>query len=187
MKRRQLLQRGIQLGAIAPFLGLAPLLGHAPYPQWSVYRQRHLIILTSKADTGSFPLGKAIAETLATYLPDSEARVSRAPDWQRVASLLTTEQIELAVMPRWAAVALAEGRSPFQRFEGANLRSLIDLGDHVLVCRANFSADHARLVADTLNRHSDGFTALVSRTEPMTEARSLPIHPGALPALHAEI
>ena len=185
MNRRQFLQRGIQLGAIAPVLGLAPLLGHAPYPQWSVYRQRHLIILTSKADRGSFPLGKAIAETLATYLPDSEARVSRAPDWQRVASLITTEQMELAVMPRWAAVALAEGRSPFQRFEAANLRSLYDLGDHVLVCRANFDADHARWVADTLKHHADDFTDLMVHTEPMTETRSLPIHPGAIAALQS--
>ena len=57
---------------------------HTPYRQWAVYRKKNLLILTSKAEPGTFELGKKIAERLALKLPASRARVSRAPDNRRV-------------------------------------------------------------------------------------------------------
>jgi len=74
--------------------------GHTPYRQWTVYRQRHLVIGTCRADAPTYPLGKKIAATLATYLPESEARVSRAPDQWRLASLISTEQMQVILLSR---------------------------------------------------------------------------------------
>ena len=42
---------------------------HTPYRQWQVYRRRHLLIGTSKADEPTYPLGQKVAELLATHLP----------------------------------------------------------------------------------------------------------------------
>jgi hypothetical protein len=52
---------------------------HTPYGQWQVYRRKHLMIGTSKADPPSYPLGRRIVEILVDYLPESSARVTRGP------------------------------------------------------------------------------------------------------------
>ena len=57
----------VQAGLIATVWFAAS--AHTPYRQWQVYRQRHLLIGTSKADSPTYPLGQKIAEVLATHLP----------------------------------------------------------------------------------------------------------------------
>ena len=89
MRRRGFLQTGLVATA---WLAAS---GHTPYRQWQVYRQKHLLIGTSKADAPTYPLGQKIAEVLATHLPESSARVTRGPDPWRLASLLTTGQLEM--------------------------------------------------------------------------------------------
>jgi hypothetical protein len=88
-------------GAAAMFL-----CGHAPYGQWGVYRRRHLLILTARADPPSFELGKRVAEVLADRLPSSKAQVSRAPHKERIASLISSQQLDVALMRRDDAAAL---------------------------------------------------------------------------------
>jgi hypothetical protein len=80
--------------------GAASLLagGHAPYGQWGVYRKRYLLILTTRADPTSYELGTRIAAVLAERLPDSRARVSRAPHTERIASLMSSKQMDVALI-----------------------------------------------------------------------------------------
>ncbi|NIR30294.1 MAG: hypothetical protein GWN84_13485, partial [Gammaproteobacteria bacterium] len=78
--RRRLLKMGLAAAA------LVFATGHTPYRQWVVYRQRHLIIATNRADPPSHRLGVQMAAVLAAELPASRARVARAPNAARVAS-----------------------------------------------------------------------------------------------------
>jgi hypothetical protein len=123
---------------------------HTPYKQWQVYRRRHLLIGTCRADPESYPLGKRLAAILASEVPESEAKVTRAPNQQRLASLITTGQLELVVLTFGEAVALASGNEPFAEFDPYPLRLVFQLDGYGLVCGKEFPARHAWLVTRAL-------------------------------------
>jgi hypothetical protein len=159
--------------------GLAWLLGsaHTPYGQWQVYRRRHLMIGTSKADGPSYPIGQRIAGVLVTNLPESSARVTRGPDAWRLASLLTSGQIEVVLLRTVEVVALRDGRPPFEAFGATRLCSLFAFGERWLVCRPDFPERHAWLVVEALASHGD--MTLGGRVADAASS-PVPVHPGAL-------
>ena len=165
--------------------GLAWLAGsaHTPYGQWQVYRRRHLMIGTSKADPASYPIGQRIAGVLVANLPESSARVARGPDAWRLASLLTSGQLELILLTTDQVVALRHGRPPFEAFGATQLRSLFSFGDHWLVCRPDLPDHHGWLVVEALASHGD----VALGDSPPDPARSpAPVHQGALAFLRGE-
>ncbi|MFQ5776045.1 MAG: hypothetical protein ACE5GS_16110 [Kiloniellaceae bacterium] len=167
--------------ARAGLLGLAALAAsaHTPYRQWLVYRKRHMLIVASKSDREAYRLGAAVAETLAKYLPGSKARPSRAPTKARLASLLSTGQMDVAVLARADAAALAAGAGRFKDYGPLDLRALFALGAHVLVARADFPKAHAFLVVQTLDRNRAELPVAGARL-PNTTAEPVPLHSGAL-------
>ena len=150
---------------------------HTPYSQWNVYRQKHLLILTSKVDPDGYVLGQKIAETLLERLPSSGARVTRAPDLARVASLIATKQLDIAVLRRADARAMRDGAPPFESFGGVPLHVVADFGGHVLVSRDDFPATHAYRVAAALADDGDG--ALAPAAAAAGGPADLPLHEGA--------
>jgi hypothetical protein len=157
-------------------IGMIALLarGHAPYGQWGVYRKRYLLILTTRDDPTSYELGTQIAGVVADRLPESMARVSRAPHTERVASLMSSKQMDLAVMRRDDAENLRAGAPPFAEYGPLALHTIIALGEYRLVCRDDFPGRHAWLIAEALSNHSHS-------THVTSEAADvrLPLHPAA--------
>ena len=151
--------------------------GHTPYKQWQVYRLKHLLIGTSRADGRSYPLGQQIVQVLLRHLPESRARVTRGPDAQRLASLLTTGQLDVVLLARADAAALQDGRPPFQDFGPTGLRALHRFGDHLLVTRPDFPEHHAWQIARTLREYGHEIAARGPRA---AEDGPVPAHPGAL-------
>jgi len=156
--------------------------GHTPYNQWNVYRQKHLLILTSKADPEGYALGQRIAETLLERLPSSKARVTRAPDLARVASLIATKQLDVAVLRRDDARAMILGAPPFASFGGVPLRVVADFGTHILVSRDDFPAAHAYRIAAALRGFGEGSSK--ATTVSTGDPASPPFHDGAAAFLH---
>lgn len=168
MKRRELFRVGLAAGVW--FLTT----GHTPYRQWAVYRRTHLLILTDRSQPGTFELGRRVAELLAEYLPESRARVTRAPYRERVASLLGSGQLDVALLDMSVAEALFRGDPPFVDYGAIPLRTLA-LGDgFVLVARADFPEHHAYQLAATLADHGEGLPMRLSAGEGL----SIPVHPG---------
>jgi TRAP-type uncharacterized transport system substrate-binding protein len=154
--------------------------GHTPYRQWVVFRERHLIVLTSRTDGSSYELGKRVAEVLATHLPASRARVARAPNMERIGSLISTKQFDVALLSRNYAAAMLHGLPPFDEHGPVPLRTIIELGDYLLVCRNDFPARHAYLVAMTLSIHRAKLPSAVARKTQNAEepTAEVPMHPG---------
>jgi hypothetical protein len=177
VNRRRFVSTGLAVSA------LVLTSGHTPYRQWVVYRKRRLLIGTSRADAPTYPLGKQVAETLLTYLPESKARASRAPDPWRLASLLSTAQLDVAILSAADTAAMVEGHPPFADFGGVALAGLFGLGGHLLVARTDFPMRHAYLVSRTLYEHRQ----LIPGARPL-KARigALPVHPGTLAYLQGE-
>jgi hypothetical protein len=170
-RRRDVLQLGVVLAA----WGVTS--AHTPYRQWQVYRQRHLLVGTSKSDARSYALGKEIVFVLAEHLPESSPRVTRGPDSWRLASLLTTGQLEVVVLSEDVLAALRDGRPPFEAFGPTELRTLFCFGAHWLVVRPDFPDRHAWQVVRTLSEHAREF-ATAAPAKP--GANPVPVHPGAL-------
>jgi TRAP-type uncharacterized transport system substrate-binding protein len=170
MLRRKFLQAGLIATA---WIATA---AHTPYRQWQIYRRRHLLIGTSKADAPTYPLGQRVAEVLAVHLPESSARVTRGPDPWRLASLLTTGQLEVVLLSAGDVAALRDGRAPFSAFGPTPLNALFAFGDYLLVCRPDFPAHHAYQVVQTLADN----VALIAGARPLDAGASpVAIHQGA--------
>ncbi len=157
------------------------LAGHTPYRQWKLYRQTHLLIFTTRDDPGSDDLGERIADRLRTALPDSNARVARAPHAARIASLMTSSQADVAVLSHANAAALYARREPFTDYPPIDLRVLVETAQHQLVCREDFKREHAYVVVEALVA-APGVPALIvpAAGEPV------PAHPGALAFIRGE-
>jgi hypothetical protein len=174
-----------------PFLALLAssaasllLAGHTPYRQWKLYRQAHLLIFTTRDDPGSDELGERIAARLRVMLPDSNARVARAPNMARIASLISTNQADVAVLSHANAAALFARREPFGEYAPVALRVLVQTAEYQLVCREDFKPQHAYLVAEALV-DDPGIPALTVPAGP-TGTDEVPTHPGALAFLRGE-
>lgn len=175
LSRRRVVGLGLAAGAWL-LLG-----GHVPYGQWGVYRKRYLLILTDREDPPSFELGGRIAAVLAKRLPESRARVSRAPHRERIASLISSKQMDVALMRRDDAAALRLGAPPFADYGPVPLHAIAGIGEYLLVCRDDFPARHAWLVADALSRGRGALPAVLSPAPAAagwSDAR-VPLHPGA--------
>ena len=173
MNRRAFLRSAIILGALV--FGS----GHTPYRQWKIYRKRYLLILTSKTDGPSYPLGKRVAETLAMHLPASKARVTRAPHTKRIGSLISSKQMDVALLSRGDAVAFMEGRGEFSGAGPVELRTLFEIGAYLLVCRSDFPDAHAYLVVRTLDRHRSDLPDAKARV-PDRQTVPVPLHEGVI-------
>ena len=168
MKRRHVLAT-ILVAAVTP-----PVPAHTPYSQWRVFRQRYLLILTSRPDPEGDALGERFAKILFADLPLSRAMVSRAPDLERIGSLITTDQAKFAVLSRGHAQALARGLPPFADYGPYPLHSIVGTGGHLLVCREDVPLHHAYLMAATLMNHAPALGAGI----PQDDGTGIPLHPG---------
>ncbi|MEM9909103.1 MAG: hypothetical protein AAF921_29245 [Cyanobacteria bacterium P01_D01_bin.44] len=143
MKRRDCLK-----GAIALF----PL-AHTPFPQWKVYRKLHLFVVVNREDTTAYDLGQAIAQTLADEIPESRAMVTRARDSFRLASLISTQQLDVALLPRSELTAWQDHQPPYAQLQPTALKELFEIEDYVLISRDDFRSDHAAWIRETLQAH----------------------------------
>lgn len=173
MIRRRLFSVG-GLAAAAFFVG-----GHTPYNQWVIYRKKHLLIGSHKGDPRGYALAKATVAALDRHLPAAKARVARAPHAGRLASLLATDQLETAILTESEAVAMRDGVDGFAPYGRVDLRTLMPVGDRLLVVRADFPQRHAWLVAEALN-HTDlaRLPDRTSRARPAWHAGSLAFFDG---------
>lgn len=152
--RRHILKTAAALGA---WLLVS---GHTPYRQWQVYRRKHLLIGANKADPPTYDLAKKIASLLSKELPKSRARVARAPHAWRLASLLTSDQIQLILLDSEGLRGLRDGQGGFEAFGPTDLRVLYRFGDYWLVSPPDFPEDHAELLVQTFAEHGASLAKL---------------------------
>jgi hypothetical protein len=173
MKRRHF------LCLAAASAGWVLLSGHSPYRQWIVYRQTHLIILTSRDDLGADDLGEKFAAIVRGALPDSHAAVGRGPRVQRIASLISTQQVAVGVVSRPNALAMYHGEGPFQQYGAIPLRVLVQNDGYRLVCRDDFLPQHGFLLAEALMENGKDLGLSIPARD-AAGTGDIPAHVGAL-------
>lgn len=160
---------------LAATLAVVALTAHTPYGQWTVYRRRNLFIVASRTDTSAVELAQALAKGLTRELPESHARFTRATDPVRIASLLATGQLDVAIISQDEAASMRAGSGAFKGVGPIPLRLLARLGRHLLVTVESFRDRHAFLLAEAIEhlRSSLLLAAAPSLPLPILE------HPGA--------
>lgn len=173
------------LGAMLASLGLT---GHTPYNQWKIYRQRFLLIHTTREDAVGDALGDALAAALLANLPASRAQVARGPTYARIASLLSTGQAEVAVLTSELALSLSRAAPPFEDYFATPLAVIAETQRHQLVCVERLPLHHGYLIAQALMKDAVVPGLSVPQREagtPAAEGR-LSTHPGALAFVRGE-
>ena len=107
------------------------VMGHTPYRQWFVYRKKRLILVASEVDEASRRLGEAIAQTLATHLPESKAMLATTATSLDIVKLLKSEQLDVALLTSDEAYGALNGVGRFRGW-AVPLRILAVLGSSVL-------------------------------------------------------
>jgi hypothetical protein len=168
--RRHLLI-GAAAAGVAAALAPGAATAHTPYGQWVVYRQKHLLVGAHRGDGRTYDLAQAVVEALGRELPDARARVARGPRPQRIASLMSTGQLRVAVIRQDEAVRMAAGLPPFEGYLPTPLQVMAALIDGYFVYGSpDLPEDHAWLVTEALDAAGIG-------TAP--PPGPIPAHPGA--------
>jgi hypothetical protein len=167
------------LSLAAGSAGWVLLSGHSPYRQWVVYRETHLIILTSRDDPGADDLGEKLAAIVRAALPASKAAVGRGPHVQRIASLISTGQAAVGVVSRPNALAMYRGKGPFRQYGAIALRVLVQNDAYRMVCRDDFLPQHGFLLAEALMENARNLGLSVPGRDAV-DTDDIPPHVGAL-------
>ena len=154
MQRRPFLSRLTLTSALALF-PVFKALAHTPYRFWDVFRKRNMQILTSHADYTGDDTGDTWVAVLRENLPLSRAMVSRAHDMPRIASLLKTDQVKIAVLSYMHARLMFTGEPPFEEYAPLPMEILIDNGKYLLVTRPDLPLYHGYLVTTALMEAAD--------------------------------
>jgi hypothetical protein len=175
------MKRRLLLGGLLAFALTLPLVrhgvAHTPYRQWKILRQRFLLVHSTRSDPVSDEIAGRIVEVFDRVLPQAKAMVARAPDEQRVASLMTTGQAVLAVMQADEAADLYLSRGAFGDYDGEQLRAVVAIDDHLLVSVASFPRHHAWLVTSALIEN--GAAPAVRLPDDANAGGEVPLHEGA--------
>lgn len=167
MNRRQALAVGLA-GTTGLLLG-----AHTPYQQWVVYRKKHLLIGCHKTDPRTYDLAKQTIIVLESHLPAAKARVARAPSAGRLASLIGTGQMDVAVMDAAIAAGMSEGTGEFAPYGRTAIRLLTQYDDRLLIARTDFPDRYAWLLTATLTGSKLTAASNIASTQ------WIPWHPGS--------
>jgi hypothetical protein len=170
MKRRTLLTAGAGMVAFV-LVGHRPAVADLePDRMWPIYRRYRLRIVGQRDDEIASAFAGAVVDVLARFLPTSRAQLARAADTRRVGVLIGTEQQDVAIMAAESAEALFLAKPPFDDIRNMPLRVIVSFGSHVLVCRPDFMASHAYLLAQTLAEHKDALPTPAGAAEGIVPA-----------------
>jgi hypothetical protein len=170
MNRRQF------LGLAGAMPAWALLTAHSPYRQWAIFRQTHLVIITTRDDPAGDELGEACAAIVRAALPDSKATVGRGPRVERIASLMSTGQAEVAITTKAHALDMFHGADRFRDYGAIPLRVLVQSDTHQMICREEFLQQHGYLLAEALVLNGASLRLSVPRDTP---PGGIPPHDGA--------
>ena len=155
-------------------------LAHSPWGQYQVYRQKHLLVLSTREDPPSYPFSKQLVNALNTSVPAAQARPARAVDLERVYNLLRTDQFQFAVLSRSNISMLRQASGKFNGKEKLDLRTIYEFDELEFVVRADFPENLVAIVTHGVLE----VLPMLSNATPIDKVRENPdLHPGALKAL----
>ena len=160
---------------------VTPLLcAHSPWGQYQVYRQKHLLIMSTIPDEPTYAFSLRLVAAINEALPEAKARPARAKHFERVHSLFDTKQMQLMLLSLDNAAAALEGTGPFAEMRPLQFRVVYQFGDLQLLAQIDFPDQHAWLLTNAI-MYSEDISDQVDKPDELALQPNL--HPGSMAAL----
>ena len=161
---------------------VTPLLcAHSPWSQYQVYRQKHLLIMSSIPDEPTYPFSLRLVAVINEALPEAKARPARAKHFERVHSLFLTKQMQLMLLSRHNAEAALEGSGPFAELGPLQFRIIYQFADLQLLAQIDLPDQHAWLLTNAI-MHAEDISEQADDPDELAPHPNL--HPGSRAALN---
>ena len=160
------------------FLGLIVVgnsWSHSPWSQYQAYRQKHLLILSTRDDLPSYAFSKRLVEAINSIEPTANARPARARNLKRAYDLLHSNQMQFAVLSKNNIENMRLATESFEGLERLELKTIYIYGDLEFVVLANFPSKLASIVTHAIIDTREQFEDAVS-IENLKGLKTL--HPG---------
>ena len=153
---------------------------HSPWGQYTVYRQKHLLIMSSKADPNSYPYSEILVNAINKEEPTARARPARARDLERCYSLFLTDQMQFMLLPRDSSTEMREASGAFRGRQPLPMKTVYEFDNLILSVRDDMDANIIRIVTySILERLSD----LPRAAEPSKMLNTKHVHVESLTAI----
>lgn len=123
------------------------VIAHSPWGQYQVYRQKHLLVLSTRDDPETYPYSKILVDALNASVPEANARPARAINLERVYNLLKSDQFQFALLSHSNVLMLREAKGLFDGMEKIDLRTIYEFDELEFVVRSDFPEELVEIVA----------------------------------------
>ena len=121
-------------------------MAHSPWSRYVVYRQKHLLIMSSRADPDSYPYSELLIQAINREEPSAAARPARAQDLNRCYDLVATDQMQFMLLPRSVTTEMLGGQGGFADKDPLPVKVLYEFGDLTLSVRNDVDANIVRTI-----------------------------------------
>lgn len=161
-------------------LGETVAFAHSPWGQYAVYRQKHLLILSTRDDKTTYPFSKLLVNAINMEAPKAKARPARARDLERAYDLLRTDQFQFAILSKSNIDAMRTATGQFAGGEPVDLRTIYRFDTLDFVVRADLPK---KLVAIVAHAVMAGLPSLPGALAPTDVLKQTTLHDGARDAI----
>ena len=126
----------------------ALILAHSPWGQFQVYRQKHLLVLSTLDDLPSYSYSKKLVNALNKSVPEAKARPARAINLERAYNLLRTNQFQFALLSKANIEMMRSASDQFEGKDKIDLKTIYEFGDLEFVVQPDFPEDLVAVVAN---------------------------------------
>lgn len=153
------------LASLPLLLAPAVAVPHSPWGQYAVYRQKHLLILSTRDDAPTYPFSKLLVDAINAEAPTASARPARARDLKRAYDLLRSDQFQFAILSKSNADAMRSATGPFAGGEAVDLKTIYRFDDLDFIVRADFPPHLVAIVAHAILTNLATLPGALSPTE----------------------
>ena len=169
------------------FLCLLPALfvrqtaqAHSPWGQYAVYRQKHLLILSTRDDRDSYGYSKLLVGVINKAAPEASARPARAIDLERAYNLLRTNQFQFALLSKVNIRSMRTATGAYADKPPVDLKTIYQFDDLEFVVRADFPDELVAIVTEAV---LSNIAALPGALSPRELLKLETLHAGAQAAI----
>ena len=168
------------IGALPATLFPLMALAHSPWGQYAVYRQKHLLILSTRDDAQSYGYSKRLVDAINMAVPEASARPARAINLDRAYNLLRTDQFQFALLSSENIEAMRSSTGLFTGKPSVDLKTIYRFDNLEFVVRADFPEN---LVAIVTNAVLSNLSSLPGALPPEELRKYATLHAGARKAI----
>ena len=166
--------------ALPAFLAPGIAIAHSPWGQYVVYRQKHLLVLSTRDDNASYPYSKRLVEAINKGAPEASARPARAINLDRAYNLLRSDQFQFALLSPDNVEAMRTATGQFSGKAAVDLKTIYKFEELEFVVRAEFPKN---LVSIVTNAVLSNIKALPGALRPEDVLQLPNLHAGAREAI----